>query len=76
MVVKCPRPILALVVEIDTIFYHCGKASMRSGIWDPRTWTPDALPTRAQLVKETQVVEESVEELAEHYGPGYERGLY
>ncbi|MEU6248408.1 pyridoxamine 5'-phosphate oxidase family protein [Glycomyces sp. NPDC047010] len=76
MVVKGHKPILALVVEIDTIFYHCGKASMRSGIWKPETWEPDALPSQAQLVKETQVVAESVEELTEYYGTTYEKGLY
>jgi len=76
MVVKGHKPILALVVEIDTIFYHCGKASMRSGIWRPETWEPDALPPQAQLVKETQVVAETVEELTEYYGETYEKGLY
>lgn len=76
MIVKGHKPILALVVEIDTIFYHCGKASMRSALWSPETWTPDTLPSQAQLVKETQVVEETVEQLAEHYGPKYEAGLY
>ncbi|SDL15495.1 hypothetical protein SAMN05216298_2784 [Glycomyces sambucus] len=76
MVVKGHKPILALVVEIDTIFYHCGKASMRSGIWNPETWDPDALPSQAQLVKETQVVAETVEQLDEYYGETYRKQLY
>ncbi|WP_205325576.1 pyridoxamine 5'-phosphate oxidase family protein [Glycomyces sp. YM15] len=76
MVVKGHKPVLALVVEIDTIYFHCGKASMRSGIWKPETWTSDTLPRHAQLVKETQVVEATLEELVEKYGPKYEAGLY
>lgn len=76
MVVKGHRPILALVIEIDTIYFHCGKASMRSGIWKPETWTPDVLPSHAQMVKETQKVEKTLEELTEYYGETYEKQLY
>jgi uncharacterized protein len=76
MVVKGHKPILALVVEIDTIYFHCGKSAMRSGIWKPETWAPDSLPQHAQLVKETQVVDATLEELIDKYGPGYEAGLY
>jgi uncharacterized protein len=76
MIVKGHKPILALVVEIDTIYFHCGKSAMRSGIWRPETWAPDALPQHAQLVKETQVVDATLEELIDKYGPKYEAGLY
>lgn len=40
MVVKGKRPILALVVDIETIFFHCAKAFLRSHLWDPASW-PD-----------------------------------
>ncbi|RRR96958.1 pyridoxamine 5'-phosphate oxidase family protein [Glycomyces terrestris] len=76
MVVKGHRPVLALVVEIDTIFFHCGKASMRSGIWKPETWAPDALPSHAQMVKETQDVDKTLDELVEYYGETYAKQLY
>jgi PPOX class probable FMN-dependent enzyme len=76
MVVKGHKPVLALVVEIDTIYFHCGKASMRSGIWKPETWTPDALPPHPQMVKETQTVEKTLEELVEYYGENYSKQLY
>ena len=42
MVVKGHRPRLALVVHVDEVFSHCSKAFMRSALWDPATWTPDA----------------------------------
>src|SRR5215467_12118228 len=41
MIVKGHRPELALVVEIEQIFFHCAKAFMRSSLWQPETWRPD-----------------------------------
>jgi PPOX class probable FMN-dependent enzyme len=77
LVVAGHRPILALVVDIDTIFFHCQKAFMRSQLWKPETWTPDRLPTHANLVKSVQSTPETVEELEEYYAErNYARGLY
>lgn len=41
-------PKLALDIAIETVFVHCGKAPVRSQIWDPSTWNPDA-PSLAYL---------------------------
>ena len=79
MVVKGHRPALALVVEIEQIFFHCAKALMRSRLWKPETWEPaDTLPTYAQMVKELQPKsEESAEELERYYAEAsYEKKLY
>ncbi|MFG3341131.1 MSMEG_1061 family FMN-dependent PPOX-type flavoprotein [Glycomyces sp. NPDC048151] len=76
MVVKGHKPVLALVVEIDTIYFHCGKSAMRSGIWKPETWTSDTLPPHPQMIKETQVVDATLEQLVDKYGPKYESELY
>ncbi|MEU7869309.1 pyridoxamine 5'-phosphate oxidase family protein [Dactylosporangium sp. NPDC049140] len=77
LVVEGHRPILALVVDIDTIFFHCQKAFMRSALWKPETWTPELLPTHAKLVKSVQDMPESVEELEAYYAEStYRRGLY
>ena len=38
MAVRGTRPILALEVGIETIFFHCAKAFLRSGLWDPESW--------------------------------------
>jgi hypothetical protein len=51
LIVKGHRPQLAVVVAIDTIFLHCAKAFMRSALWQPETWTPDALPRQGAIVK-------------------------
>jgi uncharacterized protein len=76
MVVKGHRPSLALLVEIEQIFFHCPKAFMRSALWDPQTWRPDALPSHATLVKDVQDTTESLEQLERYYGPDYVKRLY
>ncbi|WP_067468871.1 pyridoxamine 5'-phosphate oxidase family protein [Actinomadura macra] len=76
MVVKGHRPALALVVEIEQIFFHCAKALMRSDLWKPESWDPDTLPSRARILKDVQHTEESVEELEHYYGPAYAEKLY
>ncbi|MFD7923909.1 pyridoxamine 5'-phosphate oxidase family protein [Streptomyces sp. NPDC059740] len=76
MVVKGHRPRLALLVEIEEVFYHCAKAYLRSALWRPETWQPDALPSRARMVKALETPQASLAALEEHYGAGYEEGLY
>jgi PPOX class probable FMN-dependent enzyme len=76
MIVKGHRPELALVVEVEQIFFHCAKAFMRSELWQPGTWRPEQLPSHATLVKSVQHTEESLEELERYYGPSYEKLLY
>jgi uncharacterized protein len=77
MAVKGSRPILALLVEIEQIFFHCPKAFMRSGLWRPETWHPDVLPSHATLVKAVQETSETLPELEEYYSPeNYAKRLY
>ena len=76
MVVKGHRPAFAVVVEIEQIFHHCAKAFLRSALWQPETWTPDALPTRARIAHALERPDTSVEELERYYGPSYAEGMY
>ncbi|MFC4585647.1 pyridoxamine 5'-phosphate oxidase family protein [Sphaerisporangium corydalis] len=76
MIVKGHRPVLALLVEIEQIFFHCGKSFLRSALWKPETWNPEALPSHAQIVKSVQETEESLEQLERYYGPEYATRLY
>ena len=78
MVVKGHRPLLAVVVEIDDIFFHCAKAFLRSGLWKPETWEPEAkVPRRAVIAKEVEPSGMTVEQLDDYYKPeNYSRGLY
>ena len=77
LMVRGRRPILALLVGIEQIFFHCPKAFMRSQLWEPETWRPDALPSHATLAKAVQDTPETLEELEKHYAPAnYSRLLY
>ncbi len=77
LVVKGHRPILAVVVEIEDIFFHCAKAFLRSGLWKPETWDPDAhVPRRSVIASRVEPNGMSVEQLDDYYGPSYEKGLY
>lgn len=77
MVVKGKRPILALVVDIDDIFFHCAKAFLRSGMWDPETWDPDHLPKRAVIAKEVENDPRTLAEMEDYYRTDtYSKYLY
>jgi PPOX class probable FMN-dependent enzyme len=77
LAVRGTRPILALLVEIEQIFFHCPKSFMRSSLWQPETWRPDVLPTHAALVKAVQDTPETLPELEEYYAPeNYAARLY
>jgi PPOX class probable FMN-dependent enzyme len=78
LVVRGHRPALALLVEIEEAFFHCPKASMRSGVWEPQAWPdPASLPSTARLAKEVTDVSETLEELECYYSPErYEPKLY
>jgi len=49
MTVQGKRPILALEIAIEEVFFHCAKAFLRSDTWNPQTWNPSALPSVAQI---------------------------
>ncbi|MET0997579.1 MAG: MSMEG_1061 family FMN-dependent PPOX-type flavoprotein [Marmoricola sp.] len=77
MVVKGHRPVLAVVVEIEELFHHCSKAFLRSRLWDPETWDPEAkVPRRAVLAQRLERPESTVEELDEYYGSSYAENIY
>ncbi|HEY1627436.1 MAG TPA: pyridoxamine 5'-phosphate oxidase family protein [Streptosporangiaceae bacterium] len=77
LTVRGHKPILALVVDIDQIFFHCAKSFLRSELWKPETWQPEVLPRHAVLVRELQTVPESLEELDDYYAlENYSKKLY
>lgn len=51
MAVEGKRPILALEIAIEEVFFHCAKAFLRSDTWKPETWDPKAVPSVAQMIK-------------------------
>ena len=74
MAVKGKRPVMAMVVEVEEVFFHCAKAFLRSGLWQPETWpSADAIPSRARIAKALERPDTPLEELEAYYGPGYAR---
>ena len=77
MVVKGHRPVLAVVVDVEEVFFHCAKAFLRSGLWKPETWDPEAaVERRAVVAAKVEPGGRTLDELDEYYGPAYEQHLY
>jgi PPOX class probable FMN-dependent enzyme len=66
MAVGGKRPILALEIDVDEVFFHCAKAFLRSDAWKPETWDPTAVPSVARLAKAIKP-DTSDEQLEEYY---------
>ncbi|MBN7795897.1 pyridoxamine 5'-phosphate oxidase family protein [Parahaliea mediterranea] len=46
---KLPRT--AVIVKVESAFFHCARAIVRSGLWDPGNFIdPDELPTPGQML--------------------------
>ena len=66
MVVQGKRPILALEITVEEVFFHCAKAFLRSDAWDPQRWDPTAVPSVAQMAKAMRT-DMSLEELERYF---------
>lgn len=71
------RPQLAIGVEVEELFFHCGKAFIRSAMWQPDRW-PDltGLASAAQAFWDQTKPACTVEELAHRIDEGYVTRLY
>ena len=78
LVVKGHRPILALVVQADEVFFHCAKSFLRAGLWKPETWDPEGVvPRRAVIADRIEPTGMTADQLDDYYTPeNYQRGLY
>lgn len=76
MVVKGHRPLLALAIDVEEVFFHCAKAFMRSRMWHPEDWDPTVVSSRAEIAKLLERPDETIEALEEYYGSQYSTGLY
>lgn len=76
MAVRGRRPVLAMEVRVEEVFYHCAKAFLRAQLWEHSEWAPDALPGRARIVHALERSAEPLAEIERHYGPSYARNLY
>jgi uncharacterized protein len=76
LVVRGHRPLLALVVQVEQVFHHCAKAFLRSQLWDPESWNPDAIPRRSVIARDLERPGADLAELDAYYGPSYAENLY
>ncbi len=76
MVVKGHRPMIICEVAVEQVFFHCSKAFLRSRLWQPESWAPDAVPSRAEIAHTLERPDDTVEELEAYYGEQYSKGLY
>jgi PPOX class probable FMN-dependent enzyme len=67
LAVKGKRPILAMEIDVEEVFFHCAKAFLRSETWDPSTWNPTAVPSVAKIAKATIRNDWSEARLDEYY---------
>jgi uncharacterized protein len=74
MVVQGKRPILALEIDVEEVFFHCPKAFLRSNAWKPESWDPTAVPTVAKLAQAMKK-DMSLEELEKYYDEANYRTL-
>jgi PPOX class probable FMN-dependent enzyme len=77
MVVRRHRPALALLVEVEEVFFHCPKAFRRAKAWDPHTWAPDDARPYAEIALALWRRGESRESVLAHYEEHvYNESLY
>lgn len=76
LIVRGHRPKLAMVVRVEEVFYHCSKAFLRSDLWRPESWAPEAVAKRPEIARTLERPGESIEELERYYGPSYTEKLY
>ena len=64
MAVNDRVPVIATLVRVEEAFFHCGKAMIRSGMWEPESWGDiEGLSTYAEAVMDHAQPSRSLGEL-------------
>lgn len=64
MAVSGRSPLLALVVAIEEVMFHCGKSVIRSNLWSPEAWPDiDGLASYAECLADQTTSDETLEEM-------------
>lgn len=70
-------PEFAILVGVEEAFYHCGKAVIRSGLWQPDKAAPvDGLPTYAEALIEHAKLDRSLGDMEAAMRGNEENRLY
>jgi PPOX class probable FMN-dependent enzyme len=72
------RPVVAIVVTVEEAYLHCGKALIRSQLWEPEQWPPrEVLPTLARvLYDQIHLADCTEEQVAAEIEESYLHRLY
>ncbi|MBT2410566.1 pyridoxamine 5'-phosphate oxidase family protein [Streptomyces sp. ISL-12] len=76
METEARRPVLALLVEVDEVYFHCGRALIRSRLWDPAAQAlADEMPSVGEVAVAQSGLDIDPEIIASRLEEGY-RELY
>ncbi len=68
--------VLAIRVRIDRAYFHCAKAILRAGLWDPKTWdAPRKISFGRIIATQLGLEGAAVAEIDERVGKGYRTTL-
>jgi PPOX class probable FMN-dependent enzyme len=77
MAVQGKAPLLALRVEVEEVFVHCGKCMLRSRLWEPASWPQVAdLPSHARCLLDQAKPAQSLAEVEASVRESYRNQLY
>ncbi|MCE7792863.1 pyridoxamine 5'-phosphate oxidase family protein [Salipaludibacillus sp. CUR1] len=78
MAVKGKKPFLGIGVEVEECFIHCAKAFIRSGLWEPDSWTEKPLlPSASKMLFEhAKLPGTSVDSIQKKLEESYSNRLY
>lgn len=78
MAIQGRVPEFAVVVQVEEAFYHCGKAILRSRLWEPNeAVSTEGLPTYAEAVfDQAKITDGSLAELEEAFQGNEKHRLY
>jgi uncharacterized protein len=70
-------PKVAVVVDPEEVYIHCGKALRRSGLWDPERW-PDTsdMPSVAEMIRDEVAPDLDVDAIQQALESDYETTLW
>lgn len=71
------KPTTALVITVSEAFFHCGKALIRSKLWqEDYKIERAALPPYGRMLKDQIAINDTVEEIQASIEDGYKNHLY
>ncbi|MFK5980257.1 MAG: pyridoxamine 5'-phosphate oxidase family protein [Rhizobiaceae bacterium] len=77
LAVKGRVPAAGILVKTSEVYFHCGKALLRSHLWDPdRQIDNTVFPTLGRIMADQITTAQSVEEIDENLEQAYKTRLY